>query len=147
MTFTSPSQPITNIISELQMEIQMEFVSEMAEIWMIASKIRDSLTFLQGEIVAIKEQLGSRRPTIPSVAVERIQQIESALKEHGHQSGYLENQLTCYNIRIEGIMEADGESWQDCRNASHSLLIFLVCPNFRSSEPITKSNHCQDRLL
>lgn len=100
-------------LAEVRTEIRSEMRTELAELRSMISNLRDSLGHTQSEVTAIKESLTNRRSSEPSVAAGKLQDIENTLDNHERQIDYLENQSRRNNIRIEGIPEERGETWDD----------------------------------
>lgn len=102
-------------------EIRAEAMAEIADLKANISELRSSVSFALDEVTTIKTQVAETAPAVDSVAAERIDRIERQLTEHTLQIDYLENQSRRNNVRIDGITEDRGETWDSTESKCRSL--------------------------
>lgn len=80
-------------------------------------ELKISLEFTQKEVVDLKTNCTDAaeltRDTVDSNLKERIKSIEIELNSLKEKTVYMENQSRRNNIRIDGIPESSGETWED----------------------------------
>lgn len=102
-------------------EVRAELKAEIANLHSAIDELRSSMTFTAAEVNDIKSQFERVRPSDTPVAAKRLQRIEKELAEHTQQLDYIENQSRRNNVRIDGIPEEKGESWDLTEGKCQSL--------------------------
>lgn len=94
-------------------ELKSEHASEISALRTELAELKESLEFSQAELAALKSSMQERSLADSSVAATKVNQIESTLSSLARQVDYIDNQGRRNNIRVDGIQEEPGESW-DC---------------------------------
>lgn len=93
-------------------ELCSEYEVKMAKANATLTELRISLEYTQSEVAEIKEACSRHTSTLDSVATERLQPAETKITKLDRQLDYIENQSRRNNIRIDGIPEVHGETWE-----------------------------------
>lgn len=92
-------------------ELRAELKAEITETKSMLSHLKETLSFTADEVSELKGQLANANSADTSVAADRLNRIDKELVDHARQIDYLENQSGRNNVRINGIQEDRGESW------------------------------------
>lgn len=92
--------------------IRAEFDSAISAVRIEIDELKRSLEFSQAEIEDIKANCRPIHATDDSVAVDRIERVERTLEDMSKHVDYLDNQSRRNNVRIDGLSEDPGESWE-----------------------------------
>ena len=80
-------------------------------------ELKHSLEFSQAEIVKIKKTVNTVSPL-----ENKVESIQAQLSQSADLLDYLDNQMRRNNLRIEGVNEIEGESWEKTESLVKSTL-------------------------
>ena len=93
------------------------------------AQLKDSLEFSQKDLIDHGEKIKSIE--------DNVSKIEATMKKHIEKTVYLENQSRRNNLRFEGLLEDDNETWDETEAKVKNVLVEKL--DFESAPEIERA--------